>query len=102
VDASCRNEKGISRLNRETRQARLNPGIGQRLSKNFRSNVRLQSQAEFGARAGSDCIPHFRFTYSSRRSFMLAGIFVIRVNLHRKLIPREDELYKQGNARTSL
>ena len=33
---------------------------------------------------------------------MQTGIFVIGMNLHGKLFPWEDELYKQGNARASL
>jgi len=33
---------------------------------------------------------------------MLAGIFVIRVNLHGKLFLREDELYQQRDARAGL
>src|SRR5260370_21404507 len=102
VGASCRNEEGIFRRNGEARQELLDIGIRQCLTKLIQSDARLQSEAEFGTWAGSNCIPHFRFTYSSGGGFMLAGVLIIRVNLHGKLVLREDELYKQGNARASL
>lgn len=102
VGASCRNEKSISGLDGEPRQALFNIPVRKRLTKRFRTDPRLQSQAQVSIWPGSDCIPHLRFTHSTRRSFMLPGIFVIRVNLYRKLFLREDELYKQGDARPRL
>ena len=90
--ASRWNEEGISRLHREPRKAPLDIGIIQRLTENFRRDAGLQSEPEFGARPCSDGIPHFCLTRSPRRSFVLAGIFVIRMNLDGELFFREEEL----------
>jgi hypothetical protein len=92
VRASRRNEEGVSNLHRTPRQATLHIGIGKRLTKNFRRDAGFHAQQEFGARAGGDCVPHFRFAHTSRGRFVAAGIFIVGVNLHGELVFGEDEL----------
>ena len=43
-------------------------------------------------------IPHFRFARAARGSFILPSVFVIRVDLDRKLLVGEDKLHQQWNA----
>lgn len=102
VRASCRNEEGVPGLHGEPREALLDVTIRQGLTESFRGHTRLQAQTKLGIGLGSHRIPHFCFAYSSRRGFVLTGVFVVRMNLHRELFLREDELYKQRNARARL
>src|SRR5690242_219092 len=100
--APRRNEEGVSRLDREPREALLDTAVVQRPAKSFRGDVGLQPKSKRSAGPGRDGVPHFRLTEAPGRSFVPLGVSVVRMNLHGKIFFGEDELYEKRNARTRL
>jgi hypothetical protein len=73
--------------------------VGNGTPKVVRRDAWLEPQPQLGIFSCGYGVPHLRFANSARGGFMCARVFIAGMDLHGKMVLRENKLYEKRNAR---
>src|SRR5579863_320534 len=82
-------------------KAIFSSAIGDGALKALASDARPQADKHLGMRSSADRIPHFRFSAAASSLLVPRGVFIVRMDLHGKLVFREDEFNQERKGRTT-
>ncbi len=91
-------KKGVAGVDRDAAQAALRCTAFDGLAKTFAGYAGLEPEAEVGAFARGDRVPHFGLA-DFGCGFVGASVFVVGMDLHGKLVFGKDEFDEQRDAR---